>query len=610
MNDKRGSLTIEGALPHEELEHLRQGAKLFKFERAGRQPKRTYFRVIVDKDTQALVVASSTGHAMESIPLWVIDRVQAGQHTPAFGGFNGLFKRETGLSFSIIFGDKDCWTSTIDLIAPTLQLFNLWLFGLQKLVDASKFDRERRCKSNPEEFFFKEKFETATNRKKKNAMNFAQVCRMLDGMNVQESQIRSAFEQTDSGGKGKITLQQFRTVLLPQLHTRPEIEQLFCSILQCRAVHAKMQMPLSRLLEFVREEQKEDIDEVMLQQIVLRLQPDSGGAWLGCEAFTKFLSRPTNAAIAPTFWTVEHDMHRPLTDYFMNSSHNTYLEGDQLTSKSSVNRYIEDLLAGVRSIELDVWDGADGLPIILHGGTMTSKIACDDVLCAIAEYAFKTTPYPVTLSIENHLNKQQQMTMVDQMRRAFGERIYISSAAERAGHLNGSIPRLPSPTELKYRIIIKARVGRAHHHEGHVDSLRVNAQGNPTRAVSFGHGHMAPEQGGGAQAKGTKKRRATGKVSLMSDIKEHTIVNSGYVNSEYDTEEEEDELDSEDEDEVHAHARTHSRMHSRTHSRMHTPLSCAYLVLCTTLYPQLSHTLTNHHHQLKPKTNTNKQTTH
>lgn len=48
-----------------------------------------------------------------------------------------------------------------------------------------------------------------------------------------------------------------------------------------------------------------------------------------------------------------------------------------------------------------------------------------DVCAAIAETAFKTSPYPVLLSIENHLCKQQQKQMVTIFREVFGSKLLV-----------------------------------------------------------------------------------------------------------------------------------------------------------------------------------------
>ena len=108
-------------------------------------------------------------------------------------------------------------------------------------------------------------------------------------------------------------------------------------------------------------------------------------------------------------------MDYPLTDYFVASSHNSYLVGDQFQSNSDTRMYEEQLKLGCRCLEIDCWDGVapDYEPDVKHGRTMTSAIKFKDVIESIAKYAFddgkgNINPFPIILSLEMHCSIQQQ----------------------------------------------------------------------------------------------------------------------------------------------------------------------------------------------------------
>lgn len=177
----------------------------------------------------------------------------------------------------------------------------------------------------------------------------------------------------------------------------------------------------------------------------------SPGLVMSLDGFTSFLLSSDNSAFIEQQGKVWHDMTRPLSEYLISSSHNTYLIGHQLVGSSTIEGYIRALLHSCRSVEIDVYDG-DSEPMIYHGKTFTSKVPVREVCEAIAKYAFVTSPYPVIISAEIHCSVPQQEMMVEVMRDVFRDAL-VSAPVE--GRM--TLENLPSPEHLKGKVLLKAK---------------------------------------------------------------------------------------------------------------------------------------------------------
>ena len=77
--------------------------------------------------------------------------------------------------------------------------------------------------------------------------------------------------------------------------------------------------------------------------------------WLSLDGFCRYLMSDDNAPVFLDRLDIYQDMEQPLSHYYINSSHNTYLTGRQFGGRSSVEMYRQVLLAGCRFVFYNVY---------------------------------------------------------------------------------------------------------------------------------------------------------------------------------------------------------------------------------------------------------------
>ncbi|KAF6333957.1 phospholipase C beta 3 [Rhinolophus ferrumequinum] len=270
------------------------------------------------------------------------------------------------------------------------------------------------------------------------------------------------FNRSESIRPDEFSLEIFER-FLNKLCLRPDIDKILLEI----GAKGKPYLTLEQLMDFINQKQRDPrLNEVLYpplgpsqaRLLIEKYEPNKQFLerdQMSMEGFSRYLGGEENGILPLEALDLSADMTQPLSAYFINSSHNTYLTAGQLAGTSSVEMYRQALLWGCRCVELDVWKGRppEEEPFITHGFTMTTEVPLRDVLEAIAETAFKTSPYPVILSFENHVDSaKQQAKMAEYCRSIFGDALVIDPLDKYP--LAPGVP-LPSPQDLMGRILVK-----------------------------------------------------------------------------------------------------------------------------------------------------------
>ncbi|AMD20165.1 HCR015Cp [Eremothecium sinecaudum] len=242
--------------------------------------------------------------------------------------------------------------------------------------------------------------------------------------------LEELFERADENGNHLLNFREFQT-FVQLLKERHEIRDIWNSI----ANNTKV-INFENFYKFLINVQGEEITKNAAQRLFANYSEDG---LMNENMLLKYLTSQDYLKAS------DEDYSRPLSQYFISSSHNTYILGNQVGGMTSVEGYIKVLQQGCRSVEIDIWDSEDG-PVVCHG-RFTASIPLRNVVEVIRKYAFFSSPYPLIISLEIHCCSEGQLIIEQVFQELLGPLLFITDP-----HLT-----LPSPRELKHKIILKSK---------------------------------------------------------------------------------------------------------------------------------------------------------
>ncbi|XP_042254960.1 1-phosphatidylinositol 4,5-bisphosphate phosphodiesterase delta-1a isoform X1 [Thunnus thynnus] len=432
-NGKR--LGLEGDA---DLQFLLVGGELVKVRSSSWQRNRFYK---LQEDCKTLWQESHKAFKRnQTFSIDDIDSVRKGRQSEGFQKHTDPSDEER--CFSIIFKNPG---KNLDLMAANRDEAKQWVGGLEKIINNMQ-NLNRQQKNEHWLFNCMRK----ADKNEDNRMNLKELKHFLRQINIEvdDTYADEIFKKCDTSKSGTLEGSEIK-LFYDMLTQRQEIDVIYGKYAQTEGL-----MSDKDLQSFLLTEQREPVSVEYARKLIEKFEPDATAKQkkhMTKDGFLMYLHQEEGSIFNPAHKQVYQDMSQPLNQYYISSSHNTYLMEDQLRGPSSTEAYIRALMKSCRCVELDCWDGANGEPVIYHGYTLTSKVLFRDVIKAIKDYAFKTSDYPVILSLENHCSVDQQKLMAHHLISILGDALVTKP-------LEGTMPtNLPSPEELKGKFLIKGK---------------------------------------------------------------------------------------------------------------------------------------------------------
>ncbi|XP_070826690.1 1-phosphatidylinositol 4,5-bisphosphate phosphodiesterase eta-1 isoform X1 [Chaetodon trifascialis] len=370
------------------------------------------------------------------------------------GGQSDIFHRHADGSFD----PACCFTvyhgnhmESLDLVTSNAEEARTWITGLRYLMAGISDEDSLAKRQRTHDQWLKQTFEEA-DKNGDGLLNIEEIYQLLHKLNVNlpRRKVKQMFQEADTDDQqGTLTYEEF-SVFYRMMSLRRDL-----FLLMMAYSDRKDHLTAEELANFLRNEQKmTNVTPEYVAEIIDKFEVSDENKQrgvMGIEGFTSLMRSPTCDIFNPLHHEVNQDMEQPLCNYFIASSHNTYLTGDQLLSHSKTDMYAWVLQSGCRCVEVDCWDGPDGEPMVQHGYTLTSKIPFKLVIETINKYAFINNQFPVILSIENHCSIQQQKKIAQYLREIFADKLDVGNLLSRDSKT------LPSPHSLRGKILIKGK---------------------------------------------------------------------------------------------------------------------------------------------------------